>query len=173
MKRQHFRADRTLPPPITSINVAGLLAVLGALVIGFMLWTPHAEWAPALPEASHAPLQRDPSWGALFTISASGTIYVDRQPVRTDELDERVRIGCQPTMRFIASEDALFIEADPELPYSSVLEILERCRAHGGERAVFLTKRNITILDAWTSGSMPSPTEWRRALEEQTPVFLH
>ena len=98
---------------------------------------------------------------------------MDRHAVSARELDEAIRASCQRSMRFIGSRYAVYVEADPELSYAVVLEILERCRAHGGARAVLVTKRNITILEAWASGSMPSPAEWRSAVEEQTPAFLH
>ncbi len=172
MEHRDFRADRTLPRPIGGIKIAGLFATLAALLVFFMMWTPNDDWVPDLPAATNAPIQPDPWWGDLFTITAEGTVYVDRRPVSARELDEAVRASCHPSMRFIVSEH-LYVEADPELSYATVLDILERCRAHGGGRAVLVTKRNVTILEAWASGSMPSLAEWRRALEEQTPAFFH
>ena len=122
MEHRDFRADRTLPRPISGINIAGLFAILAALLVFFMMWTPNDDWLPDLPAATNAPIQPDPWWGDLFTITAEGTVYVDRRPVSARELDEAVRASCHPSMRFIVSGHALHVEATPNFrtpPFST------------------------------------------------------
>ena len=153
IRRREPPAYRSAPAYLSAINCAGLLSALLVLLVQFMLWNPNHPWDPKLPEARHAAEQPDPSRGTLVTLSADGGLYVNRQPTAPSQLSELIQPSCEPAMRFDPYGGVLFVEADPELPYSSVAAVLELCRSQGGFDAVFLARRNISILDAWADGS--------------------
>lgn len=83
--------------------------------------------------------QPEPSRGTLVTLSVDGGVYVNRRPTSPSQLSELVRATCEPAMRFDPYSGVLFIEADPQLPYSSVAAVLDVCRSQGGLNVVLLT----------------------------------
>ena len=101
-----------------------------------------------------------------------GAIYIDRIPLKPDDVDREIERHCRPAFYFPGAPNGLYIEAHPDLPYGDVLQVLERCRALGGTRAVFVTRRDITVLEALSMGDIPNPEEWRRQMNEQ-PLWRH
>ena len=151
-RRREQPSYRHPPAYLNAINCAGLLGVLIALVFQFMLSYPSRPWDPKLPEAADATAQADPSRGTLLTLSADGSVFLNQQPISPSQVSELIRPSCAPAMGFSPYGSVLFIEADPELSYSSVVDVLDQCRSYGGFKVVFLTQVNVSIADSWALG---------------------
>ncbi len=133
------------------INVAGLLSVLLVLVVEFMLWNPVHRWNPRLPHATHAVEQPDPGQGTLVTMRIDGSVYVDRIPVVSSELPRILHNRFEPGMSFDWYANVLFLEAEPDVSFSAVQEVLELSRKAGAYGAVLLTERDVAVMDEWVS----------------------
>jgi biopolymer transport protein ExbD len=136
--RRRARLDASL---ISSMNLVGLLSVLAALVLEFMLWNSVHRWNPRLPYAVHAVEQPAPEQGTLVTVRDDGMFYVDRVPLVRRELFAVLQGRFQAEMNVAPNADVLFLEVEPDVPFSDVQEVLELSRKAGALRAILLTER--------------------------------
>lgn len=119
------------------INVTPLVDVVLVLLVIFMVVTPlvKQEVPVELPLADHSRTVGDPDRITL-TVAADGRTLVDGRELAGNLLVDELR-------RLVAArpERALFLEADRQVPYGRVVEIMDECREAGIVSIGVLTRR--------------------------------
>jgi biopolymer transport protein TolR len=126
---------RTIPGPVTDVNVTSLVDVTMMLLIIFILVAPILNQGIELrlPEASSA--AAEPEKGLRISLGPDGEIFFDGKPVLPQSLDEelRVRASRDPDLPVI-------LEGDYRLGYGTVLDVLDRARVAGLTRVSLATQ---------------------------------
>lgn len=114
--------------PLSMINITSLVDVTMVLLIVFIITAPALhEWIEvSLPkaEASRADLKE----GLVVSITKSGDVYLDRRRVAMREFDAKFEEAWDRSGR-----RAVFLRADREVVYGTVMDVVGRIRALGGE----------------------------------------
>jgi biopolymer transport protein ExbD len=110
--------------PIAEINVTPLVDVVLVLLIIFMVTAPFLQGGVDidLPKVSAQGL--DLREGIAVTVDPSGTVYIDKEPVRIADL------GAELEKRGAATRP-VFLRADSRVPYGTVAQVIGRARAAG------------------------------------------
>jgi biopolymer transport protein ExbD len=121
------------------MNVTPLVDVVLVLLIIFMVITPLMTkqlWL-RVPQADRAPAAAAAAPSSLtLTLDAGGAIRVNRKPIAEGELALRLR------RMFAARREALlFFDADDEVPYGRLMQVLDLARGQAGAVLVPLTER--------------------------------
>ncbi len=130
-----MKKRRTIPGPVTDVNVTSLVDVTMMLLIIFILVAPILNQGIELrlPEASSA--AAEPEKGLRISLGPDGEIFFDGKPVLPQSLDEelRVRASRDPDLPVI-------LEGDYRLGYGTVLDVLDRARVAGLTRVSLATQ---------------------------------
>lgn len=119
------------------INITPLVDVVLVLLVIFMVVTPllKQEVPIELPLAENSHETKDLSQLTL-TLVTDGGVLLNGQPMLRDALTTRLR-----TIYADRSDKTLFLEADRNLPYGQVVEVMDDCRAAGVVTIGVITKR--------------------------------
>jgi biopolymer transport protein ExbD len=121
------------------INVTPLVDVMLVLLVIFMVVTPmlRLELPIDLPETkSGTPAEQANQ--VMLTAGSDGTLMLNGTPVAKDALESMIRD------LFAQREDRIiFLEADRGLPYSTVVDLMDTCRAAGVLRIGVLTRKSV------------------------------
>lgn len=113
---------------MSMINITSLVDVTMVLLIVFIITAPALhEWIEvSLPkaEASRADLKE----GLVVSITKSGDVYLDRRRVAMREFDAKFAEVWDRSGR-----RAVFLRADREVVYGTVMDVVGRIKALGGE----------------------------------------
>mgnify|MGYP001609914875 CR=1 FL=1 len=117
------------------INVTPLVDVMLVLLIIFMVTAPMLQTGVDLElpkvEASVIP---DEEGKLILSIDKTGAIFLGTVPVKWEELEEKLATNAK-----VKADSELYIEADTNLPYGSVLRAMALARKAGVARLMMLT----------------------------------
>ena len=115
---------------VSEINVTPFVDVMMVLLIIFMVTAPMMESGldVNLPQAKHGDNLPTDSDHLVLTVRADGTLYLDTYAVEYGELEERLAVLVKEKDR------ALFLQADKDVPYGTVVDVMGRIKAAGIEK---------------------------------------
>jgi biopolymer transport protein TolR len=121
----------------SDINVTPLVDVMLVLLVIFMVVTPllKQQVPIELPLAEHSREAQETSQLTLIA-AADGSLVLNEQPVAAEALDARLH-----DLYAARADKTIFLEADRNLPYSRVVDLMDSCRAAGVERIGVVTKK--------------------------------
>ena len=127
------RSDRS--DPIAEMNVIPLVDIVLVLLIIFMLTAPllMRTLDVRLPRAQAA--QTAQQERLMITITRDGLVYFDKYPVSMPQLEEYLRAQA-PQWK----DPAVYIQADADVNYERVVQVLDALRRYGITRIGLLTR---------------------------------
>jgi biopolymer transport protein TolR len=134
--RRINRAWKTRKLPKSEINITPLIDVLLVLIVIFMVITPVNSTGlhTAVPQASTDAKSREPEEAIILSVDRSGDIKINRESVAMAEL--RVRLEDIFKQR---SDRTAFIQADSNLDYNDVVQVIDVAKGAGVDRIGLLT----------------------------------
>lgn len=121
-------SQRTHLVTLSEINITPLLDLAFVLLIIFVITTPLLEQSIPLklPEGGQPDRPLDPRQVRTVEITAQGVYYLDRRPVRLDQLEVQLAQEFRVNPNLV-----VYIRADENGPYRHVAALLDRCQRHG------------------------------------------
>ncbi|MEJ5237443.1 ExbD/TolR family protein [Limisphaera sp. VF-2] len=121
-------SQRTHLVTLSEINITPLLDLAFVLLIIFVITTPLLEQSIPLklPEGGQPDRPLDPRQVRTVEITAQGVYYLDRRPVRLDQLEAQLAQEFRVNPNLV-----VYIRADESGPYRHVAALLDRCQRHG------------------------------------------
>jgi biopolymer transport protein TolR len=142
----------------SDINVTPLVDVMLVLLVIFMVVTPllRQRVPVELPLAEHSQQAGDTAQVTLVAAS-DGTLLLNGRRVADSELEKALG-----DLYAVRSDKIIFLEADRNLTYSRVVDLMDVCRSVGIERIGVVTKKTRTTrrersLAAQRLGGPPPP----------------
>ncbi|MDD2966434.1 MAG: ExbD/TolR family protein [Desulfovibrionaceae bacterium] len=122
---------------VAEINVTPFVDVMLVLLIIFMVTTPMMNEGldvdlPETKQVESLPTEID---HMVMTLKEDGTIYLDEYKVGIDELEGYL------TRLVTEKNKGLFLQADTNVPYGIVVDIMGRIRAAGIEKLGVVARR--------------------------------
>ena len=113
-------------PLNAEINVVSLIDVMLLLLVVFMITAPLMQGGVdvALPKAQARPLEQKS--GMVVSVNRAGEIFVDESRLTYDEFSASFRAMAQQR-----SSGGVYLRADQEVPYGTVVRVLAVMRAAG------------------------------------------
>ena len=127
-------------PILSEINVTPLVDVMLVLLVIFMITAPmlHQGIEVALPKANakNLPLRvEDP---LIVSINRDGIVYLGTTPIHPSQLAERLT----PVLE-ARHDKSVFLKGDRDVPYGSVIEVLDALRAGGIQDIGMITENAV------------------------------
>ena len=115
---------------VSEINVTPFVDVMLVLLIIFMVTAPMMTQGVDvdLPETQSVESLPTDNENMILSLQADGTIYLDEYKVPIDELEAKVALLVKEQKK------QLFLKADKNVPYGTVMAIMGRIKAAGIER---------------------------------------
>ena len=115
---------------VSEINVTPFVDVMLVLLIIFMVTAPMMTQGVdvELPETESVESLPTDNENMILSLQADGTIYLDEYKVPIEELETKVAVLVKEQTR------QLFLKADKNVPYGTVMAIMGRIKAAGIER---------------------------------------
>ena len=115
---------------VSEINVTPFVDVMLVLLIIFMVTAPMMTQGVdvELPETESVESLPTDNENMILSLQADGTIYLDEYKVPIEELETKVAVLVKEQKR------QLFLKADKNVPYGTVMAIMGRIKAAGIER---------------------------------------
>ena len=115
---------------VSEINVTPFVDVMLVLLIIFMVTAPMMTQGVdvELPETQSEESLSTDNENMILSLQADGTIYLDEYKVPIEELETKVAVLVKEQKR------QLFLKADKNVPYGTVMAIMGRIKAAGIER---------------------------------------
>ena len=115
---------------VSEINVTPFVDVMLVLLIIFMVTAPMMTQGVdvELPETQSVESLPTDNENMILSLQADGTIYLDEYKVPIDELEAKVALLVKEQKK------QLFLKADKNVPYGTVMAIMGRVKAAGIER---------------------------------------
>ena len=109
-------------PVMADINVTPLVDVMLVLLIIFMIAAPmlHQGIEVALPRAQANPLQMRMEDPLVLSIDRDGKIFLRETPVEIEDLVDQIKAQTEAR-----GDDAVFLKGDREVPYGTIVEVLD------------------------------------------------
>jgi len=125
---------------VAEINVTPFVDVMLVLLIIFMVTVPMmAEGLEVdLPVTRHVEALPTESENMVMTVRRDGAIYLDQYQVPREELQEKLRLLVKEKNK------ALFLQADREVPYGVVVDVMSGIKEAGIERMGVVAQRGDT-----------------------------
>ena len=122
----------------SDINVTPLVDVMLVLLIIMMLITPMLNQGVAviLPKASNTVDKPTTQDNTVVAVSKDGTMYVNSKPVSEAEMASKITEALETK-----KEKVVFINADQEALYSSVMAAMDALHQAGVEDIALITER--------------------------------
>ena len=113
---------------LSEINITPLLDLAFVLLIIFVFTTPLLEQSIPLklPRGGQPDRPLDPREVRTVEITAQGVYYLDRRPLRLDQLEAQLAQEFRVNPNLV-----VYIRADENGPYKHVAALLDRCQRHG------------------------------------------
>ena len=106
--------------PLAEINVTPLVDVMLVLLIIFMVTAPLMTSGVSvdLPKTNAQPINND-SQPLTITIRANGDIYLQDQPVATEDVVDKLKAIAQNN-----PDRRIFVRGDKDLPYGRIMQVM-------------------------------------------------
>lgn len=121
--------------PISNINVTPFVDVMLVLLVIFMVTAPIIQQGVEvnLPQAKASPVQ-DQGDPLIVTVSRDGQVYLNDNEMTPDELRSKLEAN-----RRLNPKKAVYLRADREVRYGSVMAAIGEIKAAGIERLGMMT----------------------------------
>lgn len=115
---------------VSDINVTPFVDVMLVLLIIFMVATPMMSQGidVDLPQTRHVEVLPTDSENMVMTVRQDGKIFLDEYAVEPDNLEANLRTLVREKNK------TLFLQADRNVPYGVVVDVMGRIRAAGIEK---------------------------------------
>ena len=125
---------------LNEINVTPLVDVMLVLLIIFMVTAPMLKHGidVALPQASERLFPDGTESRYILTIAKDNQVYLDNRKIPLEHLEFKLR-----SLNDTAKISALFLEADKNLPYGFVMEVMDIVKKSGIKTMGMVTKPKI------------------------------
>jgi biopolymer transport protein TolR len=133
-----FGGDQSDDAVLADINVTPLVDVMLVLLIIFMITAPmlHQGVEVALPKAEADAMQLNIDDPLILSINRDGLVYVQDEPIHPSQLMERLT----PLIE-ARGDEAVFLKGDRDLPYGTVIEVLDILNRGGIRQVGMVTER--------------------------------
>lgn len=125
---------------VSEINVTPLVDVMLVLLIIFMVTAPMLTEGLEvdLPQTRTVQTLPTESENMVLTIRRDGSMYLDTYQVQLGDLEQKLEILVR------AQNKQLFLQADKEVPYGLVVDVMGRVRGAGIEKLGVVARREDT-----------------------------
>ncbi len=115
---------------VADINVTPFVDVMLVVLIIFMVATPMMSEGLEvdLPQTKHVDVLPTEQENLILTVRRDGSIYLDEYAVAPEDL------GTKLTELVKAKDKGLFLQADKEVPYGIVVDVMGHIKAAGIEK---------------------------------------
>ena len=115
---------------VSEINVTPFVDVMLVLLIIFMVATPMMSQGinVDLPQTKQVEVLPTESENMVMTVRQDGKIFLDEYPVEMDDLENKLQVLVKEKNK------TLFLQADKNVPYGTVVDIMGRIKAVGIEK---------------------------------------
>jgi len=130
----------------SDINVTPLVDVVLVLLIIFMVVTPLLQkgFDMEIPREAQTEVFQDPTkLQLILTVKGDSRMFLNKTEVNRNNL--AVEVGKAITGH---KDKIMFLQADPELDYGYVVQLMDLCRQAGVESVALITKENLNVEDA-------------------------
>jgi biopolymer transport protein TolR len=133
-----FGGDQTDDAVLADINVTPLVDVMLVLLIIFMITAPmlHQGVEVALPKAEADAMQLRIDDPLILSVNRDGLVYVQDEPIHPSQLMERLT----PLIE-ARGDEAVFLKGDRDLPYGTIIEVLDILNRGGIRQVGMVTER--------------------------------
>jgi biopolymer transport protein TolR len=124
---------------LADINVTPLVDVMLVLLIIFMITAPmlHQGIEVALPKADAEPITLRVDDPLVLSVNRDGLVYVQDEPIHPSQLMERLAPLLQAR-----DEDTVFLKGDRELPYGTIMKVLNILNKGGVLQVGMVTEKS-------------------------------
>jgi len=138
---------------VSEINVTPFVDVMMVLLIIFMVTAPMMDSGldVDLPQAKHVENLPASNDHLVLTVREDGSIFLDTYQVQVEELEERLVLLVKEKNR------ALFLQADKNVPYGIVVDVMGRIKAAGIEKLGVVAIPSAQKAAPGTAGSKKQP----------------
>ena len=133
-----FGGDQGEDAALADINVTPLVDVMLVLLIIFMITAPmlHQGVEVALPKAEADAMQIKIDDPLILSVNRDGLVYVQDEPIHPSQLMERL----SPLLES-RGDEAVFLKGDRDLPYGTIIEVLDILNRGGIRQVGMVTER--------------------------------
>jgi len=133
-----FGGDQTEDAALADINVTPLVDVMLVLLIIFMITAPMLPQGVevALPKAEADAMQIKIDDPLILSVNRDGLVYVQDEPIHPSQLMERLT----PLIE-ARGDEAVFLKGDRDLPYGTIIEVLDILNRGGIRQVGMVTER--------------------------------
>ena len=134
---------------VSEINVTPFVDAMLVLLIIFMVTAPMMSEGLEvdLPTTTHVENLPTEQENMVMTIRSDGAIYLDTYAVPIEELEEKL------TLLVKEQNKQLFLQADKEVPYGVVVDVMGRIRAAGIDKLGMVAQRDTSSAAADTKNA--------------------
>jgi biopolymer transport protein TolR len=127
--------NRRTTPALSEINVTPLVDVMLVLLVIFMVTAPMLTQGIPVDLPREKGEVRDLSRSLVITVSRNDRIYLGDRRVSLNELEEKLL-----RINRLAPDREVFIKADRDVPYGTVVKAMGRVRRAGFHRLGMVTE---------------------------------
>jgi biopolymer transport protein TolR len=130
----------------SDINVTPLVDVMLVLLIIFMVTAPMLQTGVDLdlPQAEAQPVP-DEEGKLILSVDRKGAVFLGDTPVKWEELEDKLSTNAK-----VKTDHELYVDADKNLPYGQVLQVMAIAKKAGVTKLLMMT-------DPQTASTGPEP----------------
>jgi biopolymer transport protein TolR len=136
----------------SDINVTPLVDVMLVLLIIFMVTAPMLTSGVDLdlPQAEATIIPDDPQGKLILSLDRKGGVFLGDVPVKWEELEVKLSTNAK-----VKADRELYIEADTNLPYGRVIQVMAIAKKAGVQKLLMMTDP----IETTAPPATPSPAE--------------
>jgi biopolymer transport protein TolR len=132
--------ERSSYGPKGEINITPMIDILLVLLIIFMVISPTLSVGldSRIPQPNSGPISPtvEPDKAIVIAIQADLSVRINQEPTPVHELEDRLRAILKSR-----TERSVFLQADSNLPFEAVANIIDTARSAGADRTGLLTAK--------------------------------